>query len=99
MRHSLLLVVCVVSLVAGSASAQQPGYYPRSYTPMIDTGGGYRITTGSPYYQPASMMARYYTPGYSPAYYPAYNYLPAPRYVPSGVYEIVGYGGYLRPIP
>jgi hypothetical protein len=100
MRRSILLVICTVALLAGSASAQQPGYYPQNSVPLVDMGNGYRLQVGSPYYRPASASAIYYTPGYSPAFYRwvAYPSM-GPNTMPSNpqIYYVAPYQGYYRP--
>jgi len=100
MRHSILLVICAIGVLAGSAAAQQPGYYPQSSVTVVDVGNGYRLQVGSPYYRPATASAMYYTPGYSPAFYRWMSY-PAvgPSNMPANpqVYYLSGYPGYYRP--
>jgi hypothetical protein len=79
MRYSLLLAICAAGLLAGRASAQQPGYFPQTSVNIVDVGGNYRLVANSPYYRPASSVPRYYSPGYSPAYQ---RYLVYPNFGP-----------------
>src|SRR5688572_19782257 len=106
MRRSFLLLVCVMALLAGGANAQQPGYGPATYLPLVDAGGNYRIVATAPYYTPGFAAAGYYAPGYSPVYYSprsfrlgfaAPDYSPFSQVSPADVYYIVGYRGYLQP--
>src|SRR5262245_51741364 len=97
MRLSILLAICAVALLAGSASAQRYGYYqyssyqnayyPQSSATVVDVGGGYRLVPYAPYYRPASASAVYYRVGYSPAYqryltYPNFGPMAPAPYIP-----------------
>jgi hypothetical protein len=99
MRHAFLLAICATVLLAGSASAQQPGYDARSAYTIVDMGGGYRVVATSPYYTPGSSVPSYYSVGYSPAYQ---RYLTFPNYGPytmpasPNVYYVPAYGVYYR---
>jgi len=100
MRRSILLGICAVALLAGSAAAQQPGYYPQSSMSIADMGNGYRLQVGSPYYRPASASAIYYTPGYSPAFYRWMAYPSVGQgYAPANprIYYVSPYPGYYQP--
>jgi len=101
MERLILLAVCAAGILAGSASAQQPGYYPESWVPVVDMGNGYRLQVGSPYYRPASMIPSYYSVGYSPAFhrgltFPAHG--PNTMPVDPRVYYPAGYPSYYRPL-
>jgi len=100
MRRSILLVIWTIALLAGSAAAQQPGYWPQSYTAYANMGNNYRLQVGSPYYRPATNSAVYYTPGYSPAFYRWMAYPSVGQgYTPANpqVYYYSAYPGYYYP--
>ncbi len=66
MRSSLLPILCVLGILAGSAAGQTYDPYPKSSVKIVDTGGGYRLVVAPPTYTPASSIPSYYRPGYSP---------------------------------
>jgi hypothetical protein len=91
MRY-LVLLICAAGILAGSANAQQPTYYPqyqmsRNYWPRSAAAGYYRPA----YYRPGSTVPGYAAPSnYSPG-----NYTPqfaGPYFVPN--YPTPVYYGY-----